>query len=114
MQDDESEEEELPKENKTLKLLQQELYASRNREEERAAVEEEEMKIVNESPKVALIETSDRRKSSDLQDWDRITSESQRAILSGAEPNSFFSKRDSKEEIIPEEFADVQEEILEI
>ena len=77
-------------------------------------------KIVNESPKVALIsnfeDSESRRKESqsDMGDWDRITSESQKAILSGVDPNSFLSKRESKEDPIPEELNETSQEILEI
>jgi hypothetical protein len=68
----------MPKENKTLKMLQEEFYASKQNENN---------KIVNESPKIALtkereysnnssIESQRRIESNgQLNDWDQMTND---------------------------------------
>ena len=69
--------------------------------------------MVNESPKVALMSKSNSIDSErpEMTDWDRMAAENSRAILSGVvDPSQFMSKRESKEDPIPDDVDEHDEE----
>ena len=77
-------------------MLQEELYASRQRELEG--------KIINESPKLEEVHHSNaysiEESNKKTNDWDKLTSEQRNGAMYNPDGSLFFSKRESKEDPI--------------